>query len=155
MKRLFCAVSLLLALAMPVTSFASALPGLEPLYYPEAFSMLSMSDLLCARNAIEDVLEDREYFEITLSKGKHTADEDFPAGKYAISFSEDDFGYTYWINILSESGECIDSLIGVADTPSKPDFSYTYEPPMVELMPGQAVEIKDDITVTLYTYKGI
>lgn len=155
MKRLLCFVSLLLVLSMPVPSSASALQGLEPLYYPDAFSLFSMHDLLCVRNAIEDVLEDRGYFEITLSKGKHVAGEDIPAGKYAISFPEDALGYTYWINILSESGECTDSLIGVADTPSKPDFSYNYKPPMVELMAGQAIELTDDILVTLYTHDGI
>ena len=155
MKKMLCVMFLSLVLSMPVPSFASALHGLEPLYYPEAFSTFPMHDLLCARNAIEDVLENRGYFEITISKGKHVAGEDIPAGKYAISFPEDSLGYTYWINILSESGECADSLIGVADTPSKPDFSYTYEPPMVELITGQAIELTDDILVTLYTYDGI
>ena len=153
MKKLLCV--LMLVLFIPGTSYAASLNGLEPLYYPEAFSAFSMHDLLCVRSTVEKELEERGYFEITLSKGKHTVGKDIPAGKYAVHFNSDDLGYTYWMNVLSESGECLNSLIGVVDAPSKPDFSYTYEPPMVELAVGQIMELKDDIPVTFYTYDGI
>lgn len=79
MKRLICAVALLLILAFTVHASAFDFSSLD------LFSSLSVNDLITARNILSEELMKHDYWEYTLSAGEHVVGDAIPPGVYTLS----------------------------------------------------------------------
>ena len=141
MKKLLCALCLLLLLALCIPSFASAI-DFSTL---DLFSQLSVEDLLRARNVLTEELMKRGYSECTLNKGSFTVGDDIKPGTYMLSTFDDTV-----LSVLSAEGDRIDNR--------RLQYTWKYHETVeaqgalqIELVEGQTVEIWHD-TVTLYTY---
>lgn len=151
MKKLLCVLFLLLVLVSSVPAYAESL--LESL---DIFGSMSVSDLLKGRNVIENELAGRGYSELILPEGVYVVGKDIDAGKYALNIADrrNSLGMAAAVIVRTDSGDLIHAKSLICDSSTHGLFDLGHEAFMLELSPGQTVEVSG-IPLVFFTCNGI